>query len=280
MKHIKISIPNEWIDLFNAVSIQERSALSIFEDVIHELDLYDKGLYDKIVTYNLQGKIYPYFIYYVLPLHELMQIEGKPYSPKVLTLQLIACLSWRSFDNSIDSHTESPQSEFHLISLYNHLLLFSLSTIGNNNLGLIERHFEIMADMAEIEKNKAIPIQDLWKRCSIFLYVAEDLLQLSDQSIKVFKDYINYNGIAHDLHDFYTDIVSGTQSLPVTWMREINSHLTFDKQSLCSVYEIANREIRPIAEFFSKESTNQKYPITCLLLNQAKTTLNNSEYYD
>ena len=54
-----------------------------------------------------------------------------------------------------------------------------------------------------IEKASPIEASDIWKRCSI-LFAAEQIAQLSKNNIELYKHYINYSGLAHDTHDFFS----------------------------------------------------------------------------
>jgi hypothetical protein len=211
----------------------------------------DQGLWPKIEAYSLR---------YVLPLYELMK-PPQTESTDILVVQLLACVSWRHFDDCLDAHgsiiAASMASSSSCLRLHEYARRLASGSVRKT----LERHYAVMAEQAKIERTRPVELQDIWKRCSIFMFSPEAMANLADERLEVFRCYINYSGIAHDIHDFMTDAAEGVRSLPVTWMNELNPEGVFSVSKVRSLYENLRRRVVPLEQQAGELQISVRFPL-------------------
>ncbi len=129
-----------------------------------------------------------------------------------------------------------------------------------------------MTEQALIEKTSPIEISDIWKRCSIFLFAAEQIAQLSKDNIELYKHYINYSGLAHDTHDFFSDISGKVISLPVFWMQQLNPNEVLSINTVKLLYEKVRTEVKPLEAKFKSLKVEKKFALINHLLKESWRT--------
>jgi hypothetical protein len=139
--------------------------------------------------------------------------------------------------------------------------------------GVLAQHYKQMAAQASREKTHAIELTDLWKRCSIFLFAGESISVLSDESIKAYKCYINYTGLAHDTQDLFSDTSNRVQSLPAHWMQEVNPEGVLSISAVKALYDRVRGEAASLEESFKAFSCVRKWPLIQHLWNESWKTI-------
>ena len=186
-----------------------------------------------------------------------------------MTVLLLSCFAWRTFDNCIDGHESNKTA--HAVSLQSCLQLieYSQTYFSSNAVNKIQSHYSIMATQSLQETESPIELNDIWKRCSIFLFAPESLAELTDKNISVFKSYINYIGLAHDMTDLISDISGSVISLPLFWLKENNQYNLLNEQSVKNMNERARVSVKPIEDFFKANEVENKFPLMNHLFMQS-----------
>jgi hypothetical protein len=109
--------------------------------------------------------------------------------------------------------------------------------------------------------DKPIKLQNIWKKCSILLYVPQTLAQLSENSLLLYKNYLNYSGLAHDMNDLVNDIATHTISLPIHWFREVSPYGLMNVKVIEKIYEHATIAVEPIEYVFNKNNIESNFPL-------------------
>ena len=176
-------------------------------------------------------------------------------------MQLLSCVSWRHFDDCLDAHgsTITACLASSLSCLRLHAYAQRLAT--GNIRGTLEHHYAVMAEQATAERKKPVELHDIWKRCSIFMFSPEAMARLPDERIEVFRCYINYSGIAHDIHDFMSDAATGVKSLPVSWMSEVNPDGVFSVSTVKCLYEKLRQRVAPIEQQAEELQISRNFPL-------------------
>lgn len=247
--------------LYKELLLIDSSIEQVYKDVETELYNFDSGL---IQTWEREGfnrNISTYFIYYLVPLYELLRHEKKENVTQCLVIQLMCCIVWRSFDNCVDEHL--PVKEAHHKSIISNLYLYKYlqSKCSDDLSDVLMHHHDVMTQSAFIETQKGIPIDDIWKRCSIFLFTPISIAQLSEYSVNLFKMYINYNGLSHDIQDFLNDFSNKTISLPVYWMNNMNPENVLSVKVVEDLYTKAKTHVIPIEKVLFSNDVKSNFPL-------------------
>jgi hypothetical protein len=223
----------------------------------------DQGLWPKIEAYSLR---------YVLPVYELAA-RAQTDLTEILVAQLLTCVAWRHFDDCLDSHGSiieaSLASSLSCLRLHDYAQSHSSSSI-RESLG---RHYAVMADQAMIERTRAIELNEIWKRCSILMFPLETMANLVDERVRLLRCYINYAGIAHDVHDFISDAAKGVHSLPVAWMNEVNPDGVFSVRAVKELYVKLSQHVAALEQEAKELEISQHFPIMSHLWMESWRTI-------
>jgi len=234
-------------ELFEQLRIIDPSIVEALRRVGVALSNFETSLPAEWSAQGLWPKIEAYSLRYVLPLYELAKSPQTDLTD-ILVVQLLSCVSWRHFDDCLDAHgstiTTSLASSLSCLRLHEYAQRLTSGSIR----GTIERHYAVMAEQANTERTKPVELRDIWKRCSIFMFSPEAIAKLPDESVEVFRCYINYSGIAHDIHDFMSDAAEGVKSLPLSWMSEVNPDGVFSVSTVKSLYEKLRQRVAPLEQ--------------------------------
>ena len=246
--------------LFEQLSIIDSSIEGVLRRVGDNLSEFEPSLLTEWSDHGLWPKIESYSLRYVLPLYELLKPQQADLID-ILAVQLLACVSWRHFDDCLDTHgsiiASSLASSVSCLRLHEYARRLKSSTIR----GTLERHYVVMAEQAEIERTRPIELHDIWKRCSIFMFSPETIANLADERIEVFRCYINYGGIAHDIHDFISDAAHGVNSLPAVWMHEVNRDDVFSVSMVRCLYERLRQHVVPLEQQADRLQISRRFPL-------------------
>jgi hypothetical protein len=201
----------------------------------------------------------------VLPIRELWQESSTPQIP-VLAAQLLSCVAWRTFDDCVDGHVAVEASYLPSVMACLDVIRYVQARIGGDNVTRdIFGHYRIMCEQANKERRDALPLDDIWKRCSIFLYAPEVLAGLSKDCLAVYRDYLCYTGLAHDVTDLLSDLSAGIISLPVLWFREVSEFGVVTIDTVERLYDRVRAAGSLIEARFHTEEFETRYPLTNLL---------------
>ena len=255
-------------ELFEQLLAIDNSIPKTIESVLIELKNFNPTLFAFWQREGLKPKLTTYLLYYVIPFNELLQAENKK-DAKLLTAMLLSCFAWRTFDNCIDGHESNKTA--HTVSLQSclQLLEYSQTNFSSNVVNTIQSHYSIMTEQSLQETETPIELHDIWKRCSIFLFALETLAKLNEKKIFVFKSYINYTGLSHDMTDLISDISSGVISLPLFWLRENNQYNLLNEQAVKNMNQRARVSVKPFEDFFKANDIENKFPLMNHLLKES-----------
>lgn len=233
--------------LFEELRIIDPSIEGVLRQVGVALSNFEPSLLTEWSAQGLWPKIEAYSLRYVLPLYELAKSPHTDLSD-ILAVQLLSCVSWRHFDDCLDAHgstiAATLASSLSCLRLYEYAQRLTSGSIR----GTLERHYAVMAEQAITERTKPVELHDIWKRCSIFMFSPEAIARLHNERVEVFRCYINYSGIAHDIHDFMSDAAEGVKSLPVSWMGEVNPDGVFSVSTVKCLYEKLRGRVAPLEQ--------------------------------
>ena len=258
--------------LFVELNGINNSVEKILYETFMQINQYDSSLLKYWTDEGLKPKIDSYLLRYIIPFYELLIQEKKKNITDALVIQLLSCVSWRTFDNCIDTHGAAHKAHFNSLLTSMHLYDYSKSCTTEKILRSLELHYKLMTEQTIIEKIKPIELNDIWKRCSIFLFAAEEISQLSKHNIKLYKHYINYSGLAHDTHDFFSDISGKVISLPVFWMKQLNPDEVLSINTVKLLYEKVRTEVKPLEDKFKSLQIEKTYPLMNHLLRESFRT--------
>ncbi len=262
-------------ELYEQLFAIDNSIPQTIESVLIELKNFNPTLFAFWQREGLKPKLTTYLLHYVIPFKELLQSEKKS-DTKLLTALLLSCFAWRTFDNCIDGHESNKTA--HAVSLQSCLQLidYSQTNFSVNAINAIQSHYSIMTTQSLRETEMPIELNDIWKRCSIFLFAPETLAELNEKNISIYKNYINYTGLAHDITDLISDISGGIISLPLFWLRENNPFNLLNEQSVKNMNEKARVSVKPIEKFFNSIDVQNNYPLFSHLINISQNIINDS----
>jgi len=260
------------ITLFEELNAINNSVGTALQKTIEQINKYNSGLLKFWIEEGLKPKLDSYLLRYIIPLYELMVSEQKKGMASALAIQMLSCISWRTFDNCIDTHEDPQKAHINSLLTSLHLLDFSSNSTNEKILPCLERHYETMAEQTIIEKQKPIELNSIWKRCSIFLFAAEEICKLSNDNITLYKHYINYSGLAHDTHDYFSDISGKVISLPVHWMKELNPDGVLSIHTVKLLYERIRQEVEPLENIFKMLDVEKRFPLINHLLKESWQT--------
>jgi hypothetical protein len=245
----------------------------MLEAVACEITRFDTTLWKLWSEQGLTAKLESYGLRYVTPLYELLLNERKQGVVEALVVQLLSCVAWRHFDNCVDLH--EPLLKAHVASLLSYVHLYEYSQrLGEQDVrGALEEHYRQMAAQAALERTQAIELTDIWRRCSIFLFAAESIAQLSNEKTALYKCYINYTGLAHDAHDLLSDTADKVWSLPARWMKEVNPEGVLSIAAVKALYDRVRIEAEPLEEAFKAFGAVKRLPLLQHLWNESWKTL-------
>jgi hypothetical protein len=245
------------------------NTIGVFESVVSEVEAYDPTLLRSWQQEGFASKAAMHCIRYVLPCSELLAAQGKNPFDTVLAAELLCNVAWRAFDNCVDGH--EPAKSAHLKSAVAgfRVIDYAERRYSLNVTEDVRQHYEVMNEAAVREGDDAIQLDDIWKRCSIFMLPFERLVPLRPASVSLFRQYINYAGLIHDLHDLISDMSCGTVSLPVKWFREANQSGILDARTVNGLYERARHEVLTLESNFAEADVQNRLPIMSYFLREA-----------
>lgn len=261
-------------ELFEQLFAIDNSIPRTIENVLFEINSYDPNLFTVWEKEGLRPKIITYLLHYVIPLCELLKANDTKDISKLLAVELLSFISWRTFDNCVDGHGNSKTSHLSSLASCMKLIGFVQANFPNARVEEIYEHYRVMAEQSLHEAERPIALNDIWKRCSIVFYPAETFAELDKSLIEIFKTYINYTGLAHDMTDIANDITGGTFSLPVYWLCSNGATPTIDNSSMQHLYSKAKSEVKLIEEKFTLERIEKRFPLMYLLIEKSKTIIN------
>ena len=258
--------------LFKELNDINNSVEKTLHETFLKINEYDSSLLKYWTDEGLKPKIDSYLLRYVIPFYELLIQEKKKNIVDALVIQLLSCVSWRTFDNCIDTHEAAHKAQLNSLLTSFHLFDYSKSYTTEKILPALELHYKLMTEQTVIEKSKPIALNDIWKRCSIFLFAADEISQLSKSNVELYKHYINYSGLAHDTHDFFSDISGKVISLPVFWMKQLNPDEVLSINTVKLLYDKVRTEVKPLEKKFKSLQVEKKFPLMNHLLKESKRT--------
>lgn len=255
-------------ELFEQLLAIDNSIPKMIESVLIELQNFNPSIFSFWQREGLKPKLTTYLLHYVIPFNELLRQEKKD-NPKLLTAMLLSCFAWRTFDNCIDGHESNKTS--HIVSLQSclQLLEYSQKNFTVEAVKVIQSHFSVMSIQSLREIETPIPLNEIWKRCSIFLFALETLASLSEKNISLFKCYINYTGLAHDMTDMISDITGGIISLPLFWLKENDNLNLLNVQGVSRMNQKAKDAVKPLENYFKEVEIETKFPLMFHLLKES-----------
>lgn len=255
-------------ELFEQLLAIDNSIPKTIESVLIELQNFNPTIFSFWEREGMQPKLTTYLLHYVIPFNELLKQEKKE-NTKLLTAMLLSCFAWRTFDNCIDGHESNKTS--HIVSLQSclHLLEYSQRNFTTDAVKQMQSHYNIMSMQSIQEVESPIPLNEIWKRCSIFLFAPESLASLNDKNISIFKSYINYTGLAHDMTDLVSDITGGIISLPLSWLKENHCHNLLNIEGISQMNQKAKDAVKPLETFFKEVEIETKLPLMFHLLKES-----------
>lgn len=252
-------------DLFRAACLRDDTVVETLDLVLNEILAYDSSIVTSWESLGLMPRVQSYSLFYVLPVRELWQESSTPQIP-VLAAQLLSCVAWRTFDDCVDGHVAVEASYLPSIMACLDVIRYVETRIGGDNVTRdIFGHYSIMCEQANKERREALPLDDIWKRCSIFLYAPEVLAGLSNDCLAVYRDYLCYAGLAHDVTDLLSDLSAGIISLPVLWFREVSEFGVVTIDTVERLYDRVRAAASLIEARFLTQEFEARYPLMNLL---------------
>jgi hypothetical protein len=256
-------------ELYEQLYAIDDSILKTIETVLHEIKNYDPNLFAIWEKDGLKPKITTYLLHYIIPLGELLKTSNTKNVSKLLAAELLSFFAWRTFDNCVDGHEASKTSHLSSLASCMTLIGFVQENFTNTKVEDIYEHYRVMAEQALQESEQPIALHDIWKRCSVVFYAAESLAKLDKELIEIFKNYINYTGLAHDMADIANDISNKIVSLPVYWLSSGSNTPTINNSTMKKLYCKIQSEVKPIENKFSTEQIEKRFPLMNYLIVQS-----------
>ena len=246
----------------------DSALLEVLEGAIGEIYRHDRSLFSAWQQAKVLDRIEIYALHYLTPFHALWA-GARENKRAILGAMLMSGIAWRAFDNAVDGHVPPVAAHGHSLTACTALVNYVTARIGVSGTDCaadVGRHYRLMGVQAERERREAIPVDEIWSRCSIFMYAPESLAQLDDERLQLLRDYINYVGLAHDLSDVMSDIGSGIVSLPLQWLAEASENGGLNARTVESMYARAREAIRPIEARFANADVATHHPLLWRLL--------------
>ena len=89
--------------LFEELKNINNSVEKRLHETFLQINQYDSSLLKHWIDEGLKPKIDSYLLRYVIPFYESLIQEKKENVADALIIQLLSCVSWRTFDNCIDT---------------------------------------------------------------------------------------------------------------------------------------------------------------------------------
>ena len=244
----------------------------LFSQLYTNINDYDPQILKFWDDSGLKPKVDTYLLRYVVPFYDLSKNPENAISIESIIIQLLSCITWRTFDNCVDGHV--PIEKGHKTSLIAamHLIGYTQKVSKKNILPILEHHFKLMNEQSIFEKKSPVKLKNIWKRCSIFLFAAEEISLLHKGKTEIYKQYINYTGLAHDVHDFFSDLKENIISLPVFWMNQINPDSVFSINRVQLLYQRVRVEVEPIEIMFDEINVAENFPLLNHFLKESRET--------
>lgn len=256
-------------ELFEQLLAIDNSIPKTIENILLEVKNYDPNLFANWEKEGLRPKIATYLLHYIIPFSELLKTNSTKNVSKLLAAELLSFFAWRTFDNCVDGHGFFKTSHLSSLASCMKLIGFVQANFPNAKVEDIYKHYRVMAEQSLQESENPIVLNDIWKRCSIVLYCAETLAEFDKELVAIFKNYINYTGLAHDMTDIANDISDKIVSLPVYWLCNNNETPAINNSSLKQLYSKANAEVKPIEDAFTSMQIEKRFPLMYFLIIQA-----------
>jgi hypothetical protein len=260
-------------ELFEGLLAIDKAIPKTIESILFEIESYDPNLFRVWENYGIKDKIATYLLHYVLPFGELLKESNTGQTSKLLAVELLSFISWRTFDNCVDGHEDIKMSHLGSLASCMKFVGFVQTHFPNAIVEDIYEYYKVMAEQALKESEQAIVLDDIWKRCAIIFYAPNALAKLHKNRVEIFKSFINYTGLAHDMTDIANDISNGIISLPVYWLRGDGITPTINRLSIMQLYTKVQDELKPIEEKFAFEQVEKKFPLMKFLIENAKKVL-------
>ena len=107
----------------------------------------------------------------------------------------------------------------------------------------------------------------------MFLFAGETVATLESASLELFKNYLNYSGLAHDVHDYLADVAGDVQSLPAQWMKEINPDGVFSIAAVKGLYARVRAEVASLERTLAAQTASMNTPLTERLWKESWRTI-------
>ncbi len=278
----KYNLVNElnWAEkgkLYNELVCIDSSIPDILQQVLLEINSYDPAILKFSDNEGLKPKLTTYLLHYILPIYEILCANKRPNIPKLLAVELISFLAWRTFDNCVDGHESPKTAHLSSLSFCIKLIDFVQKNFAPMMMDDVYFHYKVMTEQSLQESEKPIELYDSWKRCSIVFYALEKFSGLDGSHVALFKNYITYTGLAHDMTDFLNDISSHTISLPVHWFLEENEFGLINVFTVKKIYFKVRTAVKPIEDEFISLDIKVNYPIINHLLLRANNLFHERE---
>lgn len=256
-------------ELFASLQNIDNLVSEVINSVILEIRNYDSKILSGWKREGLQSKVGTYLLHYIIPFWELSKANDVKNISKIAAAELLSFLAWRTFDNCIDGHGVSKISHLSSLSSCMQLIGFVQANFLDAKASDIYAHYKVMAEQSFIEVERPVAFCNIWKRCSIVFYVPECIAKLEKNIIDVFRSYINYTGLAHDMTDIADDISLKIISLPVYWLHDNKDMVAINNFSLKGLYDKAKIEIKPTEKEFELMCIDKRFPMMNFLLAEA-----------
>lgn len=258
-------------NLYDELVRINRTIPDIIQDILTDINSYDASILTFSEDQTLKPKLTTYLLHYIIPFYELLQKNEQKNISKLLATQLLSFIAWRTFDNCVDEHESSKTAHLSSLATCMQLIGFVQQSFPAKKVEDIYMHYRTMAEQSFQETEKPVELEDIWKRCSIIFYAVETLSDLDKKSVLLFKQYINYTGLAHDMADFLSDVSNQIVSLPVYWFREGNDYEIINVETVKQIYLKARIAIKPIEDKFNSLNLKGNFPLINYLLLQANS---------
>lgn len=258
-------------DLYKEICSISPGAHELIISIIEELCSFNPSWLSFWIDQGFKAKIEVYLLRYVLPMNEIISPDGytEMKRKQALASQLLSCVAWRAFDNCADEQHDENTRPLLLANSVMDLSMFICNHDSKFKLEILKDHFFSMTNCLENEKKHAIALEKIYTRCSIFL-LPFDYLELGNK--KLFVNYINYTGLAHDIHDYLSDHKSGTNTLPIKWSQDSNPNNVFSIGHVKALYQRVRKESQSLENEISTQ-IDDSHPVLRFFFEEAKATI-------
>lgn len=197
-----------------------------------------------------------------------------------LALDFFWYVYWRHLDNLLDSDLNSPKeeqisslSQLSLEISWIHDLLFSKYSLPNKEIA--KSYVSKTCDISKQEKKQPLDKSRIWERGLLHCLVPVAYFQFCEQKIELLRRYICAKGLIHDIYDVMDDFKKGTQSVPVSWIYELDLCNLFSPENSAKFFIKASQELLLSIEAVHSLNSTSQSTIINVLLEELQKNANN-----